>query len=321
MSSEEATKENPPEETQESKKEKPEKKPYDPTQDPFYNPEVLTKVNVNINSSVSKQMYTIPRAVRFKYSKAATDQIYNLPSVMDKRQASIGYGGKIDFTKGGLNGKTDSIYNIQREFDNRRYGNSLLENTPKYTFGTGRENMIIPSQKIKNYPGPNQYNPYKKFGDEAFKYSMRGKYDTRNKFVTPGPGSYKQMGINDQGKYPSSVLTNSVQNRFPGSERFKYAYNKNPGPGAYKSNFLINGSGIVYNSRYASNVGKSISGRFNYKSGEITPGPGAYEFFSDFEGFNKKRYNGKKNKENKKNSEGEFIEKEEKEEKNKNPDY
>ena len=305
MSAEEASKENPPNESKETQNEKSEKKVYDPTKDPFYNPEVLTKVNVNINSSVSKQMYTIPKAIRFKYSKAATDNIYNLPSVMDKRQASIGYGGKTDFTKGGLNGKTDSIYNIQREFDNRRYGNSLLENTPKYTFGTGRENMIIPSQKINNYPGPSQYNPYKSFGYDAYKYSMRGKFDTRNKFNTPGPGSYKQMGINDQGKYPSSELANSVQNRFSGAERFKYDYNKYPGPGAYKSNFLINGNGIVYNSRYASNVGKSISGRFNYKSGEVTPGPGAYEFFSDFEGFNKKRYKVNKSKENKKNNDKE----------------
>ena len=127
------------------------------------------------------------------------------------------------------------------------------------------------------------------------------------------------MGINSEGKYPSSELTNSVQNRFSGSERFKYAYNKYPGPGAYKSNFMINGNGIVFNSRYASNVGKSISGRFNYRSGEVTPGPGAYEFFSDFEGFNKKRYNIKK--ENKKNSEGDYMEKEEKEKKKKNPDY
>ena len=40
-------------------------------------------------------------------------------------------------------------------------------------------------------------------------------------------GSYKQMGINENGKYPSSELCNSIQNRFSGSERFKYAYNKN----------------------------------------------------------------------------------------------
>jgi hypothetical protein len=67
MSAEEASKENPPNESKETQNEKSEKKVYDPTKDPFYNPEVLTKVNVNINSSVSKQMYTIPKAIRFKY--------------------------------------------------------------------------------------------------------------------------------------------------------------------------------------------------------------------------------------------------------------
>jgi hypothetical protein len=311
MSEKEVSKESNKESNAEKKNQK-SSKSKEVLEDPFYNPEVLTKVNVNINSSSSKQMYTIPKAERFKYSKVGVDSIYNLPSVMEKRSAGLGYGQKNDFTKGGMRGKTDSIYNIPREFDlNRRYGNS-----PKYTFGTGRENMIIPSTKIPNYPSPNQYNPYKVFGADSMKYSMRGRYDLRNKYDTPGPGSYKQMGINENGKYPSSELCNSIQNRFSGSERFKYAYNKNPGPGSYKSNFLINGNGIVYNSRYASNVGKSISGRFNFKSGEVTPGPGAYEFFSDFEGFNKKRYKVKK--ENKKNNqENEYIEKEEKDEEKK----
>ena len=300
MSEKEVSKESNKESNAEKKNQK-SSKSKEVLEDPFYNPEVLTKVNVNINSSSSKQMYTIPKAERFKYSKMGVDSIYNLPSVMEKRSAGLGYGQKNDFTKGGMRGKTDSIYNIPREFDlNRRYGNS-----PKYTFGTGRENMIIPSTKIPNYPSPNQYNPYKVFGADSLKYSMRGRYDLRNKYDTPGPGSYKQMGINDQGKYPSSELANSVQNRFSGAERFKYDYNKYPGPGAYKSNFLINGNGIIYNSRYASNVGKSISGRFNYKSGEVTPGPGAYEFFSDFEGFNKKRYKVNKSKENKKNNDKE----------------
>ena len=51
MSAEEATKENPPNESKETQNEKSEKKVYDPTKDPFYNPEVLTKVNVNINQT------------------------------------------------------------------------------------------------------------------------------------------------------------------------------------------------------------------------------------------------------------------------------
>ena len=180
MSEKEVSKESNKESNDEKKNQK-SSKSKEPLEDPFYNPEVLTKVNVNINSSSSKQMYTIPKAERFKYSKVGVDSIYNLPSVMEKRSAGLGYGQKNDFTKGGMRGKTDSIYNIPREFDlNRRYGNS-----PKYTFGTGRENMIIPSTKIPNYPSPNQYNPYKVFGADSLKYSMRGRYDLRNKYDTP----------------------------------------------------------------------------------------------------------------------------------------
>ena len=49
---------------------------------------------------------------------------------------------------------------------------------------------------------------------------------------------------------------------------------------------------LVYNSKHNSNLGKTIGMRFNTCSKMVTPGPGAYEFFSDFEGF----YNYGKNK-------------------------
>ena len=58
---------------------------------------------------------------------------------------------------------------------------------------------------------------------------------------------------------------------------------------------MIKGNGIVYNSKHNSNLGKTIGMRFNTTSKFVTPGPGAYEFFSDFEGFYKY---GKKNKYN-----------------------
>ena len=139
-------------------------------EDPFYNPEVLTKVNVNINSSSSKQMYTIPKAERFKYSKVGVDSIYNLPSVMEKRSAGLGYGQKNDFTKGGMRGKTDSIYNIPREFDLKR------RNTPQYSFGKGRDVCKKPEfNVVKATPGVGTYNIGKNLGDDALKFSIFGR--------------------------------------------------------------------------------------------------------------------------------------------------
>ena len=43
---------------------------------------------------------------------------------------------------------------------------------------------------------------------------------------------------------------------------------------------------MVYNSKYSNNLGKSM-GKKLATIGEklVTPGPGAYKFFSDFEGF------------------------------------
>jgi len=79
-------------------------------------------------------------------------------------------------------------------------------------------------------------------------------------------------------------------NIFPKAERFKYNYNKNPGPGAYKDENLMKGNGIVHNSKFTTNLGKTIGMRFNTSSNYVTPGPGAYEFFSDFEGFGRYRF-------------------------------
>ena len=106
------------------------------------------------------------------------------------------------------------------------------------------------------------------------------------------------MNINLEGKYPSSMLSNSIQNKFSKEARFlNLKDNGNPAPNAYKLESMIKGNGIVYNSRYSSNLGKSMSWRNNELSKSDTPGPGAYNFFSDFEGFYKygKKYGKNKN--------------------------
>ena len=96
------------------------------------------------------------------------------------------------------------------------------------------------------------------------------------------------MNINQKGKYPSSILSNSILNSFSKDIRFKpVEENGNPGPNAYRLESMIKGNGIMYNSRYNSNLGKSMGIKLNDLNKSTTPGPGAYEFFSDFEGFYK----------------------------------
>jgi hypothetical protein len=107
------------------------------------NPEVLTKVDVNINSSTSKHMYTFGKASRFDYrNRGNTNFGYNLPDLTSKRSAGIGYGIKTDFTRVNR-GKNDNIYNLGSDFDqNNRYGHS-----PKYTMRPGRDLCKLPSNK------------------------------------------------------------------------------------------------------------------------------------------------------------------------------
>ena len=82
-------------------------------------------------------------------------------------------------------------------------------------------------------------------------------------------------------------LKNSPLSKFPTAQRFKYSNNNlNPGPGAYKDEDMVKDNGFIYNSRYTSNLGRSMGKRLaNIGEKFVTPGPGAYKYFSDFEGF------------------------------------
>ncbi len=123
----------------------------------------------------------------------------------------------------------------------------------------------------------------------SFRYNNKNGY-----FNYPGPGSYEHQQTNVNGRYCSSLLPNSVLNKFGSEKRFFTSGNekaKNPGPGTYESENMIKGTGVIYNSRYKSYFGKTIGMRLA-KIGEklITPGPGAYDHFSDFSGFGRYKF-------------------------------
>ena len=173
----------------------------------YLDPQLITKRRVGINTSTSKQMYKFSKAIRFPSFKKPYDAFYyNLPSVKDRFTTTFGYGTKFDFSRNVLKGKTDSYYDIPREFDLKR------KNSPQYSFGKGRDLCIMPQFKInKNTPGVGTYELRKDFGKDALKFSIFGReWDHRkispmNAFITPGPGYYEEvLKTNEKGRYSSS---------------------------------------------------------------------------------------------------------------------
>lgn len=252
------------------------------------NEDILYKSKVIINDSTSKAMYSFPQTKRFKkIEKDNSTFFYNIPSTLNKRSASIGYGKKSSIIIS-REGKTDNIYNLPMGFNIK-----VQNGAPKYTFGYGRDICRIPKcLDSRKTPGPSNYFPYKKFGQNGIHYTMSFRYKyKKDPDNFPGPGTYEFPEFNNRGIYSSSELRNSQSNKFPKKERFYYYDWNYPGPGAYNSENLIKGNGVVYNSKFTSYKGKSFGKKLNFvKDHMVTPGPGAYEYFSEFHGFNRKNF-------------------------------
>ena len=258
----------------------------------YLDPQLITKRRVGINTSTSKQMYKFSKAIRFPSHKKPYDAFYyNLPSVKDRFTTTFGYGTKYDFAKNVLKGKTDSYYDIPREFDIKR------KNSPQYSFGRGRDLCIMPQFKIdKNTPGVGSYELRKDFGKDALKFSIFGReWDHRKKspmnaFITPGPGYYEEvLKTNEKGRYSSSIYENTRQIKFIYPERYKTVKNNNPPPWAYNLGTMFNRTGMQFTSKFNSTIAKTMSNRpKNFYLPDKTssyPGPGAYDSFSDFNGY------------------------------------
>ena len=277
----------------------------------FYNPELLSKRKVIINTSTSKEMYSFPTTKRFPdFIRDDSHFFYDIPTTITKRSTSFGYGKKSAFSDINKNpgpGAYDQLLRINKR---GRYIISELPNSQQNAFGT--EIRFKNNTSNTETPAPNYYKLESMIKGNGVIYNSR--YKTKlgksmgqrlikigEKLITPGPGSYDHMNMNtnQQGKYPSSNLSNSILNKFGREKRFIYSKdNKNPAPNAYHPESMIKGNGIIYNSRYNTNLGKTMGWKLNELSKNATPGPGAYEFFSDFEGFYKYGKNKEKNSEN-----------------------
>ena len=241
----------------------------------FENSNILYKSKITINDSTSKAMYSFPLSQRFQ--KRETDYssfYYNIPSTLTQRKTSIGYGNRSTILLS-LRGKTDNYYNIPPDINPK-------SGSPKYSFGFSRDTCRKPKCLDESKtPGPSYYFPYKKFGQNGLKYSMSFRYKYKKAPDNfPGPGAYE---------IPSFINKNGT--KFSKTKRFNL-YNWNyPGPGAYDTENTMKGNGIIYNSRFLSNNAKTFGKKLKWiKDKLVTPGPGAYEIFSDFEGLDKHNY-------------------------------
>ena len=284
--------------TKDNSSKKEETKNFNMKKMPFYNPELISKRKVIINTSTSKQMYSFPTSKRFNdYVKDESSFFYNIRTPFTKRSTSFGYGTKVVFSDTNKYPGPGSYNNLPYMNSKGSYANSELPNSQQNKFGN---ELRFKSKTITNEtPSPNSYSPETMIKGSGIIYNSRYKSNLGKsmgsklgligeKLITPGPGSYDFMSINKKGKYPSSILSNSIRSSFSKDTRFKPVEdNGNPGPDAYRLESMIKGNGIMYNSRYNTNLGKSMGIKLNDLSKSTTPGPGAYEFFSDFEGFYK----------------------------------
>ena len=235
-----------------------------------------------LNKSTSKQMYSFPKAVRFRKipRSQSCGKFYTLPDVCSHRATSMGYGHKFDFTLTAKD-KCKSFYQIPSTFN-------ISKSSIKTTFGAGRDRLVYIDKSI---PGPAKYNILKPFASDTHKYTI-GKsrlYNSASRVSnSPGPGQYKEW-TQAGGIYFSSKYHNSTQVSFGSAKRFGNKREITPGPADYTFKGLM---GENFISKFTSSMPISMTkkSKLNTSTSDITPGPGKYECFSEFGSYIKKKY-------------------------------
>ncbi|KRX06877.1 hypothetical protein PPERSA_11522 [Pseudocohnilembus persalinus] len=245
-----------------------------------------------LNNSKSKQQYSFPKSERFKdpIRSYCAKPYYELPTVRDKRQTSLGYGKKFDFTQSQKNTPGANQYNLKGIFEENK-----LKNKGK-TVGVGREKMAhggIVTHNSKFIPGPGNYT----ISDTKshISYSMRSKnennsiFNFKNKVGIPGPGQYTYVNgdLNKTGKQFNSKYSSSKAYLINPAKSVQSlnlrAKSDTPGPGQYKETVLKK-DGKYTQSRYHNiKYGSFSSSKRNFFGiGNTAPGPGSYRLPSEF---------------------------------------
>jgi hypothetical protein len=162
--------------------------------------------------------YTFSRAVRFRSQKRADNaEFLNLPSTLDKRGTTQGYGGR---WKPSSNGRKDSpapgTYEIPSTFE--------MKSGPKFR----KESPTRYHIHEDNSPGPGSYEIAQDIGKHAPKFTFRPRNILTKYIDTPCPGAY----------LPCISQTSAYKNiSFGIGERASNTASRfnSPGPGSYEA--------------------------------------------------------------------------------------
>ena len=167
------------------------------------------------NNSKSKQIYTFPKTVRFKYNKNTNIDNSHINSynskIIDtyKKGTSFGYGDRNIFWINKNKVYNDKYYKIESNFSSNYKRSDLNFNnynkSPYFSFGLKQQDLINDAK----LPGPGEYNikknilPRKTIGSKNFLIKKSNDF--------PGPGHYNLLiNTNSKGKFCESKYKNII---------------------------------------------------------------------------------------------------------------
>ncbi|CAI2373832.1 unnamed protein product [Moneuplotes crassus] len=245
-----------------------------------------------INNSPSKAKFSFGTSSRFpKVRKSYCENAsYNHQPAFNKRSPSFGVGDRF---KGPTPEKKPApgSYKPQLSDFEAKKGSSFGISYASYEKVYNKDNKIPTDRSL---PGPGAYQIEK---DKKGGYSMGSRFKSNHDMIAtstyrnPGPGSYSSLNtLSKNGSVVVSTIKSPCKTNIGGkSDRF-HAINKlkqTPGPGEYISSATLATENKRSLSKYPNpklaTFGSS-SRDFNSGSNKamLGPGPGAYEFGSDF---------------------------------------
>lgn len=157
------------------------------------------------------------------------NKFYDLPNLWKPKGTSMGYGKKVDLTKGGALTPAPGSYSIKSAFDKTERDG--------ITMAPGRDSVknrdLFAASKMKS-PTSTTYRPSVPTNTKAF--SMGKKFEnTGNKWADsiPGPGNYSVLELtNERSKKMVSKYSTALGGKFSRQNRSgMYRDNHFPGPG------------------------------------------------------------------------------------------
>lgn len=147
---------------------------------------------------------------------SSTEKLYTLPSTLEKKTCTFGYGSKTSFEIKQSSPPPGS-YKSFSDFSQDKKPNTV-------SFGSGREEVkfgsfLLDSERKKSIPPPNSYNisnsRSSKYGRMAIR--LPTEIEILSKRKSPGPGTYNvestEIG-NSKGSYALAKFKNSIAPTF-----------------------------------------------------------------------------------------------------------